>query len=204
MTGGEAFYLTNGIAAAMRKAVDDAEVIYTLGFYPGSDELDGDFHELRVEVRPRNVDVRHRRGYFGFDPPNPSDTVDGRTVNDLVVSPINATAIGLVASREAVTDGESATRLAVDLNDLDLAFVDGAWTGTVEIATLIVEPGAADAGIRAGNLDIRLTDEQFLDAIADGGYELFRVRNDDRGAWLRAVVREPTSGAAGSLWVELR
>ncbi len=49
-TGGRAFINTNDIRGAIRKAVEDSEVTYTLGFYPASETLDGKYHELKVKV----------------------------------------------------------------------------------------------------------------------------------------------------------
>jgi VWFA-related protein len=206
MTGGEAFYLTNGIAEAMQEAVDDTQVIYTLGFYPDGGSLDRDFHELKVEVDRDDVDVRHRQGYYGFGEPGSTDLPRLIPIEDLITSPINATELGLIASPETVdADPEqSSTRLAVDMNDLDLQYRDDLWTGSLEIATLFVEEGVESAGIQMGKLEISLTDAQLLSASEEGGYELFRLGNGQSGAaWLRLVVREPSSGRAGSLWVEL-
>jgi hypothetical protein len=40
-TGGRAFYVVNDVAAAIKTAVEDSEVTYALGFYPGDIKLDG-------------------------------------------------------------------------------------------------------------------------------------------------------------------
>jgi hypothetical protein len=202
MTGGQAFYLTNGIAAAMTRAVDDTAIVYTIGFSPSSEEQDSGFHTLRVEVDRDDVTVRHRRGYYGFGSPELRTTDSEVPIEDLVRSPINATSIGIVAIRERLPEGGTSTRMAVSLDDLDLEFVDDRWKGQLEVATLLVEPGDSASGIDVGELTIDLTDEQFLLTFDIGGYPLFRLRND--GAFLRIVVREPSSGAAGSMWVELR
>ncbi len=64
LTGGQAFYNTNGIEDSIQRAVEDAEVTYTLGFYPPPATLDGTFHRLTVKVAGRGRDVRSRRGYI--------------------------------------------------------------------------------------------------------------------------------------------
>lgn len=63
LTGGRAFYNTNGIEDSMQQAVSDAEITYTLGFYP-VDEPDDSFHRLTVKVTGKGRDVRFRRGYY--------------------------------------------------------------------------------------------------------------------------------------------
>ncbi len=63
-TGGKAFLNTNDLASAVREAIDDSAVTYTLGFYPKADAQDGQYHDLRVEVpKRRGLSVRSRRGY---------------------------------------------------------------------------------------------------------------------------------------------
>jgi VWFA-related protein len=59
-TGGRAFYVINDLAAAVKTAVDDSEVTYALGFYPGDIKLDGSYHSLSVKVARPGMDVRHR------------------------------------------------------------------------------------------------------------------------------------------------
>jgi len=204
-TGGEAFYFTNGIAEAIQDAVDDTELVYTLGFYPGPSALDDGFHEFRIEVARDDVDVRHRRGYYGFGGETRiSEENLGQLYRDLVTSPTNATAIGLFANTDPIDEGtEYMTTIAVDLNDLVLEYVDELWVGEVAVATVIVEAGDENAEIKVGTLTLRLTDEQYGVA-RESGYEIFRLRSYDRGAGsMRVVVRDPVSGAAGSLWVAL-
>ena len=49
-TGGKAFYGTNDISGAIRQAMNDCRVTYTLGYYPADVKWDGSFHELKVKV----------------------------------------------------------------------------------------------------------------------------------------------------------
>jgi len=66
LTGGIAFYNTNGIEDSIRKATEDASITYTLGFSPADDSLDARFHKLQVKVARKGVDVRFRKGYYAF------------------------------------------------------------------------------------------------------------------------------------------
>jgi VWFA-related protein len=45
-TGGKAFYGTNDISGAIRQAMNESRVTYTLGYYPAGVIWDGSFHEL--------------------------------------------------------------------------------------------------------------------------------------------------------------
>ena len=59
-TGGQAFVNSNDITGAIRKAVEDSEATYTLGFYIDKDSLDGKFHEIKVDVNRKSLTVRFR------------------------------------------------------------------------------------------------------------------------------------------------
>ena len=205
-TGGKAFYYTNGIAEAMQEAVDDTEFVYTLGFYPENAPLDDAFHEFRVEVARDDVEVRHRKGYYGFG--NVSEVVDddlGELFRDLLTSPAGATEIGLFATTGSIGPGagEYTTRVALDVNDLRMDYVEGVWTGQVGVATVVIEPGDETAPVDFAQLVLRLTDQEYLAARRDG-LELLSLQSYDSGTgWLRVVVRDPATRAAGALWVTL-
>jgi VWFA-related protein len=54
---------TSGLALAMKQMMIDASVYYLLG-YNSSVQPDDKFHEIDVKVKRRNVEVRHREGYW--------------------------------------------------------------------------------------------------------------------------------------------
>jgi VWFA-related protein len=64
-TGGTAAQNTDVGFAALR-ALDDSQVTYSLGFYP--ETLDGTYHDLKVKVNRKGVDVRSRAGYLASLP----------------------------------------------------------------------------------------------------------------------------------------
>ncbi|MBI3951586.1 MAG: VWA domain-containing protein [Acidobacteria bacterium] len=67
MTGGQAFPFGAAFEAASRIALELRHQ-YSLGFYPTSVALDGQWHRLRVKVNPppgfRRLHVRAREGYY--------------------------------------------------------------------------------------------------------------------------------------------
>ena len=73
LTGGRAFYADNGIDSLIEEAVEDSELIYTLGFYPSQESQDGDWHKLKVSVDRRGVSVRYRENYFASKTPADAD-----------------------------------------------------------------------------------------------------------------------------------
>src|SRR6266536_207810 len=65
-TGGRAYYNTNDLTRAIHEAIDDAQVNYVLGYYPAHNKWDGKFHQVKVQVNRKGIDLRYRLGYFAF------------------------------------------------------------------------------------------------------------------------------------------
>src|ERR1035438_707991 len=86
-TGGLPFYNTNDIKGAIRKAVDDSEVTYTLGFYPPSPDLDSSFHEIKVQVDRKGVEIRSRGGYRANPESQTSEEERTELIRDALWSP---------------------------------------------------------------------------------------------------------------------
>jgi hypothetical protein len=70
-TGGHAAYLTNDLNRAIRRAIDDARVTYTIGYYSTDETLDGTFREIHVKVNRPHLDVRYRKGTLRVGRPTP-------------------------------------------------------------------------------------------------------------------------------------
>jgi hypothetical protein len=64
------------LRTALRRIFEDSRASYTLGFYPAA--LDGTYHELKVKVARRAVDVLSRQGYLAGTEPQTESSVPGR------------------------------------------------------------------------------------------------------------------------------
>jgi VWFA-related protein len=64
-TDGRAIINRNDLASGMRQIIRDSSGYYLLG-YTTSQPADGKFHEIRVRVTRRGVDVRARKGYWAL------------------------------------------------------------------------------------------------------------------------------------------
>jgi VWFA-related protein len=118
-TGGHAFYNTNDIQGAIRKSIDDAEVTYTLGFYPDSKALDSQYHSLKVQVNRKDVEVRSRKGYVASVDAVITETDREQIVRDALWSPLAATGIGLSATADRVDQPRPDSMKIVLTIDLD-------------------------------------------------------------------------------------
>ena len=192
LTGGHAYYNTNGIEDSIQKAVQDAELTYTLGFYPAEEEFDNKFHKLAVKVDRKGVDVRSRTGYVA----SLAGASAQETLNQLMEDPLNATAIGIDvrAEPDASQPGNFLVHAAVDLHDIHLEDQNGKWVGAVDVS-LFVE---GSKKIRTITRKIEIPNAQLASAL-EKGVEVDNSITAEKGAALRVVAQDRATGAAGSI-----
>ncbi len=65
-TDGRAIVNRNDLASGMRQIIRDSSGYYLLGYNSTQAPTDGKFHEIKVRVNRRGVDVRARKGYWAF------------------------------------------------------------------------------------------------------------------------------------------
>jgi len=204
LTGGRAFYNSMDIKGALRSAIDDANVTYTLGFYADPAKLDDKFHEIKVEVKRPGVEVRYRRGYFAFKEEQRSDQQVRQELADALWSPLDAMAIPLVMRLDPVNEPEPGllrAYLATDLHALTTEQTNGHWLGAVDV--LIVQQDKAgkalDSSLQTLNFDL---DQAKRDAMFKTGVPLGKYLRPKPGLkTVRAIVMDRKSGKVGSLIV---
>jgi hypothetical protein len=198
LTGGDAFFNTNDIGAAITRAVEDSRLTYVIGYYTDQDEWDGKFRKIGVKVRRDGVDVRHRAGYFAI-PPEPLAGRRTDAIMDALESPLEVTALPLSVSGERIDGGKVTLAIQFEPGTPQLEQRGSTWHGAVDIAiaqTLptgkqtseadLTVPLALDAATRAQLLKdgLRLTRTIVL---RDGAHDI------------RVVARDVNSGATGSV-----
>ena len=67
-TDGRAIVNRNDLAAGMRQIIRDSSAYYLVGYNSKKAPTDGKFHEIKVRVKRKGVDVRHRKGYWALTP----------------------------------------------------------------------------------------------------------------------------------------
>jgi VWFA-related protein len=121
-TGGRTFYNTNDINSAVRRAVDDSRVSYTLGYYPAHGRWDGTYRQIKVRVNRPGVEVRHRKGYLAGNARSSlaskeaaaAEAVRSRAIRSALVSPLEATGIGMTARLERVAGTASDVKVIIN------------------------------------------------------------------------------------------
>ena len=202
-TGGASFNDAGDLHTAMKTAEEDSLSAYTLGYYPAEDVLDGKFHRLAVTVagmKNANLEVRYRPGYVASKQPlSMAAPSTAAAINEFLETPLDATAVGLTGKIEADPARPDAHRVqvTVDLHDVHLERQGDRNVGTIEIAYVL------GANIRLGTIRISLTDPQLTQTLQTG-YITNLAGVETVGTSVRVLVRDPATGAAGSLKIPVR
>jgi VWFA-related protein len=199
LTGGRAFYADNGIDALIREAVEDSELIYTLGFYPSEESQDGDWHKLKVTVARHGVGVRYRENYLAAK--NAPGAVQRATLDQLLRDPLDGAEIGLLAetARDQTRPDSYAVRISIDLHDVRLERQNSKWVGAVDLSFYLEGDKSAQTVTRK----IEIPDSELAAALEKGTSVEASVRLDKPREDLRVVAQDKATGAAGSLRIPL-
>ena len=65
-TDGRAIVNRNDLATGMKQIIRDSSSYYLLGYSSSQAPTDGKFHQIKVNVKRRGVDIRARKGYWAY------------------------------------------------------------------------------------------------------------------------------------------
>ena len=205
-TGGIAFYGSNDITNAMRKAADDGRYAYALGFYPTGTKWNGKFHELKVKVSASGAKLRYRRGYYAGSEGEESAPIARQEIDAAAVSPLESTALGLMVSAIPVQPAaEHKVSLQVGLDTLQLSLLDEGGHRKGSIDLLFLQRDAQGAALKAEEkrIGFDFNEEQYKALVKSGIILQKSVVAERNATELRVVARDPASGATGTVTVPL-
>lgn len=160
-TDGRAIVNRNDLAAGMQQIMRDSSGYYLLGYNSSEAPTDGKFHEIKVSVKRRGVNVRARKGYWAFTADDAARASAPPTPD--LPSPVR----DALSSLAAPTSGRPARF----------------WIGTARgdngrsRVTFVWEPVVAAPGSRAGDPAARVS----LTALTADGNPMFRGRVPGEG-----------------------
>jgi VWFA-related protein len=172
-TDGRAIVNRNDLAAGMKQIMRDSSGYYLLGYTSSRAPTDGKFHEIKVNVTRRGVNVRARKGYWALT----KDDV-ARILAPPKPEPPAAVKKALTSLAEPPGGRPARFWIGTAKGDNGLARITFAW-----------EPGTVEAGTRAMQPAARVQ----LTAVAPDGRPLFRGRVPDPAAATSTTV--PAGGA---------
>jgi VWFA-related protein len=203
-TGGKAFHNTNDITGAIRKAVEDAKVTYTVGFYPADAKWDGQFHQLKLECKRKGVNIRYRPGYFASSAPPEQTTRRYTTVQQAIQAKVILNEVGFTVQMTP-KDSDLVAKVVVDPTNLTLTEQDGKWVGSMNFMAIggNVESGQFDTP-KTMVVNFKLPPEAH-ETMLKNGFTIshtFRLRADTDQ--FRIAIQDVPSGAIGSLVLTTR
>ncbi len=206
-TGGRAFYNTNDLEGAIRKAVNDSVVTYTLGFYSSNDDWDGKFHKLKVEVNRKGVEVRYRKGYLAEKEQTPTAKQTQARIEEAVRGPVEATGIEIQARTDPSdkpADGTLRVLGKIFGQDITLEPKGERWVGSVE---LLFVQRAADGSVVdtfAQTLTLNLLKPRY-DTMMQQGLIFTRYLTPNAKAFqIRIIAYDRPSGNMGSIYIPVK
>jgi VWFA-related protein len=204
-TGGRAFFNTNDLGRAIIRAVEDTNLTYMLGYYPQNDKWDGRFRDIKVSVQRRDVDVRHRRGYFAHPPVLQDAEAAKNAVLGALKSPLDATGLPLTIRVEPGSQvGE--LRLSIQLEPGALALAQktvDAWEGSVQLAIAHAMPSGEVVTSVERTLHVPLTSAERDRQLTQGLTFSQTVPMREGAHQLRVVVRDVLTGQIGSIAIPM-
>jgi VWFA-related protein len=203
-TGGRAYYNTNDLKKAITDAIDDARVVYTLGFYPSDETFDGKFHKLEVKVpETGGLNLRYRKGYFD-SPEAPTDPKSAHLeLRDAVWSPIDATGAGLVVAAKPDPTNPTMLNMAIQIEPKNISLEPNGdrWAGRIDVLVVQKNDKGQQFNSEEQTIDLNLTRETY-DKLTTKGF-VFRkqVSMSPQAKMIRVIVRDAPSGTLGSVTI---
>ena len=205
-TGGRAFVNTNDLTGAIRQAVEDSELTYTLGFYIGQDSLDGKFHQLKIEVKRSGVTLRYPRGYFAFADTPATQDQNRSNVLAAVRSPIESSTIPVQVRIDRV-EKPLAHCLSIfgsiEIDKLQLAENAGIRKGAASVITIEQDQAGKVLAQSASRIQFRLTGKEYAEYLTKGFPFHQFVQPRAGTTTLRILVEDTTTAEVGSLIIPL-
>lgn len=205
-TGGQAFVNTNDLTGAIRKAVEDSAVTYTLGFYINRDALDGKFHEIKVELKRKGLTLRYPKGYFAFPDTVPTQKTDQQMVETAMESPIASSMIPLQATLKR---GDPAHPNTFNLVcHIDLHHIQFAQSGDLRkgaVTVYVIGQNAAGQALHnwSKTYDLQFNDTQYRTMLESGIPFHQGIQLTAGVTTLRVMVEDPVTSVLGSLIIPL-
>jgi hypothetical protein len=206
-TGGKAFYNTNDIGGSVRRAIEDTKVSYVLGFYPEEADIDGKYHELRVQAPGRKgLELRARQGYYAGDKAPVPDAALQTALQQAVAGPLQASRIeiGVHVTR---TNQPAPDSLQLDLlvsaRELTLALKEDRWQGAIRQSIVQLDAHGKVLERITDPIKLNLKRESLPEYLQTGMSFAKTVRAKPGLAQLRVIVMDRDSGVTGSVIIPM-
>lgn len=206
-TGGRAYYNSNDIQGAIRRAIDDSRVTYVLGFYPDHGQWNGKFHEIKVKLKRPDTNIRYRRGYYALADEAPADEQKrSALLRDALSVPLDSSSLGLTVDTKPVdVPGAETLKITSTVEARDIVFnpQGNLLAGAVDL--YFIQMGDKNKVIAGEKREITATipQEEYQRIIQSGLSLPTDIRISPGARFLRVFARDAGSGSTGSVTIPL-
>ena len=207
-TGGRAMYNTNDLGKSIRNAMDDSSDSYLLSFYPDHGKWNGEFHDLKIKMRPelKGLDVRSRRGYFAnWETPLNHKQREAR-IEEAIGSPLDSSGIGIQVYVDEPSKPKSRYRfvqLFLDAHQIHLEQAKDRWNGSFDLVQVQRSPDGKVLTATDQTMKMRLAPATYEQVMRDGYHFSQQIVLAPGASDLRIIIRDTSTSALGSLTVPL-
>ena len=203
-TGGLAFYGSNDIVSAMKRAFDDGRYAYTLGFYPDHGQWNGKFRKIKIQVKASDAQTRYRNGYFAKAEHVDSEAQAKTELLEAATSPLDAASLGLIVSGKRsgpATERNVEVHVQLDPKQLHLRNDEQHGQGTLDLYFVQRNAQGETVAAESQRIGLNLEEKQY-EYLAKAGLILAKhVTIAAEVTELRILVRDAGSQALGSVTV---
>ncbi len=202
MTGGIAYGKRNDLDVAMREAMDDGRISYTLGYYrPGKGD-DTVPHRVAIRLSRSGITLRYRTSFDAEPPPPKSDSPIAGLIQALN-RPVDATSIALTAQADRKQNRLDLS-VTIEAASLDLELRDGLWKGEAEIVARFMAADATQAGeVVSQTATFNLHPATYAKVLETGIPFRTQLEIPSKAIELRLLVGNLATGKIGTLTIPL-
>jgi len=207
-TGGQAFYNTNDLKSAFRKAIEDGSTFYTLAYVPPDQHWNGQYRRIKVTLDGRGMHLAYRRGYYAA-PWKPTPAAAAQMFTSAMQPGIpESTMLAFHAKVEPPDATHSALRITYQVPANDIAFQDSASRqkrARIEFVSVAYAKDGTRSGVASQIATLNLQPaiyQQFLNSGAIAFHQQLQLKPG--GYDLRLGILDQTTGRFGTIDVALR
>lgn len=205
-TGGRAFVNTNDLTGAIRQAIDDSAVTYTLGFYIRNESIDGKFHEIKLEVKRKGVILHYPKGYFAFQDLSVTKEENHSNMLAAVHSPIESSAIPVQVRIERVEKPLPhclSISGSIDIHKVQILQNAGVRKVALDVVTVEQDQSGKVVAQSGSTINVDFSDKRYTDYVKSGVPFHQYVQPKADATTLRILVEDPSNAEVGSLIIPL-
>jgi VWFA-related protein len=212
-TGGNTFFRTNDLLAALREPLDENRVYYSLAYYPSKPFAQQSFIPISIRVKNHpNYHVRTQRGYFAADlrpaknakSGSPRERLFGALEEPIAYSTILISAVADYL--EVETDKATVSlQMGIDGSKLSYTETNGRYSVNIEVAIAVFDNRSHLVTSHAERIRGNLSADELATAMVSGFHYVTRLGLKPGLYQIRSGACETETERMGTAtsWVEV-